>query len=172
MIVAITGGRDVEPTDAELRCLQRSLFDWGCIVLRLGCNPKGVDAKVLAFMRGLPPSIGGPWVPADQRRWWTIERWVADWENQTARMPGEPSIYKGRPFWPSAGPVRSAAMLDGDGGLVLDVEAEGRRPIASVGSASRLVHWPGNAGTDAAVRAAGKRLIDCEPIADLRHFAR
>lgn len=164
MIVVVSGGRNVLPSTRELGQLHEALIDCECIVLRVGCCPTGVDAKVLEFMRELPPHFGGDWVSPRKRRWWAIERWVADWGNQTGRMPGEPRESNGRVYWPSAGMLRTEAMLEGDRSKVLDVEVRG---TVSIGGAHRLVHWPGGPGTEHAVRVASRRGISRDAIADL-----
>jgi hypothetical protein len=163
MIVTITGGRDVQPTARELEALQLTLYKWKCGALRIGCCPTGVDAAAFAFMTAKPICSGTG--PVSTWRWWAVERWVADWHNETGRMVGEPKEHRGRRYWPSAGPARTEAMLDGDRSRVLRVDARG---IVSVGGSERLVAWPGGPGTDGAKRAAVKRLLDVVSIADLR----
>lgn len=157
MIVAVTGGRDMQPTPAELAALFGALRRRRARVLRVGCA-RGVDAAVLEAARRLELGLG--WELAALRLF-VIERWVADWHNETGRMPGEP---RGG-VWPSAGPMRNRAMLTGDVGLVERVECT----IPSAGTADALVYWPGGRGTkDCREQAARLGVRWVVPIEDLK----
>ncbi len=158
MIVVVSGGRDVIPVQPELASLQLALFEWGCLVLRVGCAD-GVDHAVFEYMTSIPMIGPGP---IEQRRWWAVEKWHADWTNTTGRMPGKPKLARGHRFWPSAGTQRSEAMLDGDRSKASSVDASGG--LVSVGGAQRLVTWPGGPGTAGAARAARGRSIECSTI--------
>ena len=160
MIVVVSGGRTVRPDKLELAAFHQALFEWGCLVLRVGCAD-GVDAAVFRYMLNIPMIGDGP---VARRRWWSVERWNADWENITGRMPGKPKLSKGNRYWPTAGVLRTEAMLDGDRSKALSVDVQG---TVSVGGAHRLVTWPGGTGTEGAVKAASRRAIDHETIAGL-----
>jgi hypothetical protein len=166
VIVVVSGGRDVIPTEIELAALHQALFDWKCMVLRVGCAD-GVDAAVYKYMKSIP-MCGGSGLMSSWR-WWSVEKWSADWGNATGQMPGEPRVARGHRFWASAGPLRTDAMLDGDRSKVFGVDVQG---CVSVGGANRLVCWPGGPGTAGAIRSATRRLIEHEPIASLKGPAR
>lgn len=88
-IVAITGGRDVHPSQQQLDALARYLDACRCGVLRHGACPTGVDEFASKSIARSRPSI-------------VIEGWPAQWERL------------GR----AAGPKRNREMLvGGDAGL-------------------------------------------------------
>ena len=129
-ILAVTGGRDVEPTSAELAALFAACYRRRVRVLRVGDCPTGVDACVAAAVRALRPGLD------PGQRSWTLEVWTADWSRLGRR----------------AGPERNQAMLRGDSSGTGGVIAVGG--IVSAGAAGVLVAWPGGKGTASACQAA------------------
>jgi hypothetical protein len=142
VIVAVTGGRHVDPRPRELVALGRELRRRGARVLRVGDCPTGVDASVLEWAQALPLGL-----ELDQRAWiW--EQWRADWGRH--EQPG------GRRN--PAGPIRNRGMLEGDASGCLDVlSASG---LLSVGRVEVLFAWPGGPGTASACREAERLGIE------------
>lgn len=124
MIVAVTGGRDVLPTNVERSALLRLLDELHCTTLRHG-QASGVDGAVSRAMF--------------KRRHIAVESWPARWR---------PRGVLDR----SAGPRRSAAMLRGDPSDP-SVEWP-RSDYSPRPRADLLIAWPGGPGTAGCIKAA------------------
>ncbi len=125
-IVAVTGGRDVLPTNGERSALLRLLDVLPCTTLRHG-QASGVDGAVSRLLRNRPSAI-------------LVEAWPARW-----RLP-DGSLDK------SAGPRRNVAMLLGDTHSPAVEWARADMPMRP--RADVLVAWPGGRGTAGCVLAA------------------
>lgn len=141
-IVAVSGGRDVQPTQDEIARLSRALYRRRVRVVRLGACPTGVDAAIQAWAEALPADL-------ERGRGWVWEQWQADWNRHGN----------------AAGPMRNRAMLEGDGMLCGGVFTVGG--LVSKGPASALIHWPGGKGTASAVTEAKRLGVRVVPIASL-----
>ena len=138
MIVAVTGGRDVLPTEAELDALLRLLDVQRCTTLRHG-RASGVDAAAARSMRRRPAIL--------------VEAWPARWRD----VAGELDL--------SAGPRRSAAMLLGD--TRSPAVEWARSDIPERPRVDVLVAWPGGRGTTACELVARRHGIQVVRIDEL-----
>ena len=139
MIVAVTGGRDVQPSRVELAALARALEACRCTTLRHG-DARGVDRAVAAYVADVRPGV-------------MLEAWPARW-----RLPDD-VVDRG------AGPRRSAAMLRGDTHDASVTWARASLPLRP--RAVTLIAWPGGPGTRgccAYARKLGVQVIDIEAL--------
>ncbi len=146
MIVAVTGGRGVQPREAELAALVRALDTCRCVTLRHGAA-RGVDRAVAAYV-------------SDRRRSLLIEAWPARWRMHDGSTDA------------SAGPRRSAAMLLGDTRSPAVEWARADMPMRP--RAGLLVAWPGGPGTRGCMLAArrhGLQVIEIGTLVDLARGA-
>jgi hypothetical protein len=101
---------------------------------------------------------------------WALEHWIADWRNETGRMPGDPRSGDRGEYWAAAGMLRNRGMARGDQRLVARVEGpRGVKAHAqiSAGPIGVLVHWPGGTGTAGMVKegeAVRARLVAIEEL--------
>ena len=142
MIVAVTGGRDVLPTNVERFALLRLLDALPCTTLRHG-QASGVDDAVSRLLRNRPSAI-------------LVEAWPARWRPRGALDR-------------SAGPRRSAAMLRGDPS---DPSVEWPRSDYSPRPrADLLIAWPGGPGTAGCIKAAERMGITVLRIGEIVELA-
>jgi hypothetical protein len=166
MIVAVTGGRDTVLTPEAARAFGRCLWRLGGVrVLRVGCA-RGLDAAIHTWSLALPAGY-----TREGARSWATRRWVADWGNETGKIPGEPRKGPRGHYWPAAGHARNRGMLSGDPSAVLRVEPVGPG-LDTAGQergkrADLLVAWPGGKGTADCVDQARRSWIQVTTIEDL-----
>jgi hypothetical protein len=139
VIVAVTGGRDVLPTNVERAALLRLLDVLPCTTLRHG-RASGVDGAVARLLRNRPSAI-------------LVEAWPARWRDAA----GELDL--------SAGPRRNAAMLLGD--TRSPAVEWARSDIPERPRVDVLVAWPGGRGTAACVLVAKRHGIQVVHIGEL-----
>lgn len=139
MIVAVTGGRDVLPTNIERAALLRLLDVLPCTTLRHG-QASGVDGAVARLLRNRPSAI-------------LVEAWPARWRDAAGELDK------------SAGPRRSVAMLLGDTHSPAVEWARSDIPMRP--RADLLIAWPGGSGTAGCMLAASRHGIQVVHIGEL-----